>query len=778
MLLVLLFLISFCIVPVVGGRNDSASAAAAAAAAVEVHVGLIHDSSSIIGKMAKTSISMGLEDFYSIHPNYSTRLVLHPRDSKGDVVRAASAAIDLLKNMQVQAILGPQTSTQANFVIRIGNKTQVPIISQATSPTLSPKENPYFIRTATIGSSHVEALASVIKAFSWREVVLIYEDSCYGSGIVPHFIDALISINTQVRYRSVISTLATDDHIFQELHKLQTMQTRVFVVHMLLPLASRLFFKAKAIGMMSEGYAWITTDGLTSLLDFVHPTSKEAMQGVIGIKPYVPWSKELDSFKKRWRKRFLQENPDIESQCEINAYGLWAYSSVKALAMAVEKARIAKPRFKKPNTNYGHNLTNLAAIGTSKSGPKLLQSIRNMRFNDLSGEFNLIDGELESSTFQIVNVMGKQDVEIGLWTPKYGIENNLIPRNKNHYTTNKEDLKAIIWPGESNVVPKGWEMPKGEKKLRVGVPVKGGFYEFIKVEKDPKTNIINATGFCVDVFKEIMDHSLPYDVPYEFIPFQGPNGDIVESYDNLVYQIALDKFDVVVGDVTILANRSNFVDFTLPFIECGVAMIVPIEDNEQKNVWIFMKPLTMNLWLTIGSFFIFIGFVIWVLEHRVNKEFRGPPRQQLGMIFWFSFSTLVFAHKEKVVNNLSRFVLVVWVFVVLVLTSSYTASLTSMLTVEKLQPNVTDINDLIKNGDYIGYQEGSFVGGFLKGLRTNPSKIKTYVNLQEYDEALSKGSKNGGVAAIVDELPFLRLVLSKYCSKYVIVGPTYQTEGI
>ena len=101
------------------------------------------------------------------------------------------------------------------------------------------------------------------------------------------------------------------------------------------------------------------------------------------------------------------------------------------------------------------------------------------------------------------------------------------------------------------------------------------------------------------------------------------------------------------GDVTILANRSRVVDFTLPFTDSSVAMIVKMEDDERKNAWIFMKPLTMDLWLTTGAFFIFTGFVVWVLEHRVNKEFRGPPRQQVGMIFWFSFSTLVFAHSKS-----------------------------------------------------------------------------------------------------------------------------------
>ena len=433
--------------------------------------------------------------------------------------------------MGVQAILSSQSSTLADFVIDISNKAQVPIISQATSPSLSPKKNPYFIRAAPVVYAQVGALASIIKAFNWREIVLIYEDSSYGSGIVPYLTDALLSINIKVQYQSVISLSATDDHILQQLYKLQTMHTRVFVVHMFLPLASRLFLKAKEVGMMSQGYVWITTDVITSFLDSMDPTGTGTMQGVLGVRSYVPMSEKLHKFKKRWRKRFLQENPDIGLECELNVYGLWAYSSVKALAIAVEKTQISIPKFKKPDAN-GEKLIDLDAIGTSEMGPTLLQSIRNLRFIDLCGEFNLVDGELQSSTFQIVNVIGKRGVEIGFWTKKYGISKDLMPRIKVFYTTNKEDLKSVIWPGGSTIVPEGWEMPTREKKLRVGVPVKSGFYEFIKVEKDPQTNIIIPSGFCVDVFKEVMDHYLPYVIPYEFIAFEG-------SYDDLVYQVAL-----------------------------------------------------------------------------------------------------------------------------------------------------------------------------------------------------------------------------------------------
>ncbi|KAH6762394.1 K+ efflux antiporter 1 [Perilla frutescens var. hirtella] len=34
-------------------------------------------------------------------------------------------------------------------------------------------------------------------------------------------------------------------------------------------------------------------------------------------------------------------------------------------------------------------------------------------------------------------------------------------------------------------------------------------------------------------------------------------------------------------------------------------------------------------------------------QHRTNDEFRGPPKQQLITILWFSLLTLFFAHKER-----------------------------------------------------------------------------------------------------------------------------------
>ena len=95
------------------------------------------------------------------------------------------------------------------------------------------------------------------------------------------------------------------------------------------------------------------------------------------------------------------------------------------------------------------------------------------------------------------------------------------------------------------------------------------------------------------------------------------------------------------------ANRSLFVDFTLPYTtESGVAMVVPYKNNKSKNAWVFLKPFTWNLWLTTGCFFVFIAVVVWILEHCINEDFRGLAAHQVGTSVWFSFSTMVFAQSK------------------------------------------------------------------------------------------------------------------------------------
>lgn len=95
----------------------------------------------------------------------------------------------------------------------------------------------------------------------------------------------------------------------------------------------------------------------------------------------------------------------------------------------------------------------------------------------------------------------------------------------------------------------------------------------------------------------------------------------------------LQNFDVAVGDITIVTNRTRFVDFTQPFIESGLMVVAPVKEAK-SSPWSFLKPFTIEMWAVTGAFFLFVGAIVWILEHRFNEEFRGPPRRQLITIFW------------------------------------------------------------------------------------------------------------------------------------------------
>jgi ionotropic glutamate receptor len=67
--------------------------------------------------------------------------------------------------------------------------------------------------------------------------------------------DALQAVGARITYRiSVISSSATNDQIVEELYKLMTMQTSSLSTCIYPSLGTRLFAKAKEIGMVSEGY--------------------------------------------------------------------------------------------------------------------------------------------------------------------------------------------------------------------------------------------------------------------------------------------------------------------------------------------------------------------------------------------------------------------------------------------------------------------------------------------------------------------------------------------
>ncbi|KAF8042608.1 hypothetical protein BT93_A1059 [Corymbia citriodora subsp. variegata] len=593
-----------------------------------IHVGVILDMESPVGELAQKCMTMAISDLNALpwHTNHHLKLILHPRNSMGQPLKALSSAVELLENEQVEALIGPQTSEEAELLGELGDR--VPVISfSASSPFLSREKNPDFIRMTTNDNSQVEAIAALVQKFGWRELVIIHEDSSYGNGIIPDLLLTLHEGNAHVAHRTVIPPQARDIYLEAQLYRLMALSANIFIVHMSPSLTSRFFIKVNELGMISTGYGWIVTDGIVNELPVMDQLVLDSMQGVIGIRPYIPPSERLHNFSLKWRNNFFtNQHHQIP---EVNVYCLWAYDSVWALAKAAYQLG---PTTSMQKNDPANKLAHLDAIPSRRTGSDLLCKILRSHFMGLSGEIQLKNGQLQQPlALEIVNVVGRVK-RIGFWTRSNGITTGLNRSSVATQSPSLREIGSISWPGSSLAIPRGQQiMPKVGKRLRIGVPIKKGFKELVGVELNPETNATIVTGLCVDVFKAAID-LLPYEVKFDFIPF--PNSTTGSYYQDLIYHVYLQQYDAAVGDITITANRSLYVDFTMPFTETGAAMIVPIKTSRSTNLWIFLQPLTVDLWLVIGAFFVFTGCVVWTIEHSDNNEFKGPLAQQIGMAMW------------------------------------------------------------------------------------------------------------------------------------------------
>jgi glutamate receptor, ionotropic, plant len=106
---------------------------------------------------------------------------------------------------------------------------------------------------------------------------------------------------------------------------------------------------------------------------------------------------------------------------------------------------------------------------------------------------------------------------------------------------------------------------------------------------------------------------------------------------------------MVIGDITIRYNRTLYADFSVPYTESGVAMIVPVKEAATRNSLIFLRPLTVDLWFACFAFFVYTGIVILILEPKIRKSLGGSISGHLGTVVYLSF----FAYR-KYISSLKK----------------------------------------------------------------------------------------------------------------------------
>lgn len=160
------------------------------------------------------------------------------------------------------------------------------------------------------------------------------------------------------------------------------------------------------------------------------------------------------------------------------------------------------------------------------------------------------------------------------------------------------------------------------------------------------------------------------------------------------------------GDVDIILaiagteQREIIMDLSHPFLRSGSAIAVTAEASEHSWLRFAGRLFALNFLPVIGLLLLLAliaGTIVWLFEARRNpKMFGGGTVRGVGHGIWWAIVTLTtVGYGDKAPKTLGgRMVALIWMFASIILIASFTAAITTSLTVGELKGKVRGLSDL------------------------------------------------------------------------------------
>ena len=108
------------------------------------------------------------------------------------------------------------------------------------------------------------------------------------------------------------------------------------------------------------------------------------------------------------------------------------------------------------------------------------------------------------------------------------------------------------------------------------------------------------------------------------------------------------KADIAIAPLTIMQLRQRVVDFTKPFMQTGISIMIKKPDKEKPGVFSFMYPLATTVWLCVMVAFIAVSLVLflvgrWSPYEWTDTDTKDEPINNFNLLntFWFSLGALM-----------------------------------------------------------------------------------------------------------------------------------------
>jgi len=670
-----------------------------------------------------------------------------------DIIDSLSSTCRVMSTLNIIGIVGPAFSREVPFIAALAKKIGIPTISySATDPELFDKNaSPAFYRTIPSDNTAALAIVKLFVQFNWTACIVIYQNDEFGIGGADA-ISKAFNQNNLIVSETLLFDISTLTFRGDLKTTLLTSSTRIVLLWAEPLHTSSILQSALDNDVLGPQFQWIlcSSISLNSFNQTFYPNliGILTIQSAVGNEVGAPVNTTLlNAAYAIWQQ---YEPETFPGPTHIDNYAFFAFDATWALIEALQKLC---------STGINSSSSCLSFVESSFCFDRRFLNA-NSFFNTISTtEFLGVSGPIQFSNNTTDRINGTYYIAKNVQPSSNGV--NYVPvlqwSGSSKWETATQS-NVIIWPGNSLIPPTGIAGLSGVT-LRIGVVKVPPFTMTIDVINESGQTTKKLIGYMQDLI-ELLQKAMGFTADIILIPSN-------QTFDQTIQAVANNVYDMVVSDVTVTAKRREIVDFSTSIYDNSLRVIIRQGDSVKVNLLAFLKPFSPRLWFVILGAFIYGAILICILEARENEVLKQKSLISSGaMSAWYSFGTMVGFGVDFHVQTAAGRLLSVGMYILsIILVATYTANLTSNLTLAKSTNIISGIED-IKNGKIPFSRIGIVVGTGIEDyyLREISGGSRNFYRLKSQSEIYSSLLNNIIDAAISDTSLLEYATSTIYCN--------------